>query len=885
MKKIKFLPLILILPLFLSYFIVYDTHAEIMACAEYNLQIDEEKANAYSEETGEIVTNIGAVWGTLPLCAHNLTTDSKFQEDSAITVEEIDQTWGNGPQQFASFDANGRTVIVNGIMGEPGEWGQCTAEVGTTYSEFQDCIVKILKDNLPAEYYYIDSVNGGDPHSAQDSYEGQQQEAQEQIQEIHEANTSTCESSGAAGALGWIVCPILEWMGSTSQWLYSEFLEPSLRIEPGLFNQSEGAYIAWGTFRDIANIIFVVILLAVIFSQLTGFGIDNYGIKKILPKLIVVAVLVNLSFIICEICVDVSNILGNGFQDLFDAIPTSEASLVIDGGSGESMSGSSQQLTISANDPANNQTATVNPTSGDSSGVAPTLISVAIFGVLAGAAFLAIIANPAILLSLLVSALGVIIAIFFLFILLAARQAGVIILTVISPVAFICYALPNTKSLFDKWFKLGEGLLLVYPIAGLLVGGGNFVSRLLLSSGFAANGFVTALIAMIIGIIPIFFIPTVLKSAFAALGNIGARISGLGAQMRGVATGRIRNSDAYKGLQQAGKERENRYKAGLDKNGNLTALGRVRAKAANTKVGQALGFRNRKAASIAGARKGMAANKEASVALTNTLAQYEIDTNYGGNAGAYYAAKIQEAGEKGDLNAVEAAYQAAVDSKYFRPGQLAKMARDNVANGNIRFEDSAQRASFFRNFAATNGDILKKDGEMRNWMQAGAGGNLGNYGDYWARTGVKPGDLKLEDLEALGDESFAALVNNGGLDAGTAEQLRNSRNISSAVRIMAGAYADGALSANAGSAQDLAQEAQRLAQDPNATTQFIHADPGMVNAWLKPKPQDVNVISSTPTSGTTTGGTTPSGNTRGTGNIVIGNENDVRAEIEQRRRH
>ena len=74
---------------------------------------------------------------------------------------------------------------------------------------------------------------------------------------------------------------------------------------------------AWTTFQTIANVVFIILLLFVIFSQLTGVGIDNYGIKRILPKLIVVAILVNLSYLICVVCVDLSNILGSSLKGLF----------------------------------------------------------------------------------------------------------------------------------------------------------------------------------------------------------------------------------------------------------------------------------------------------------------------------------------------------------------------------------------------------------------------------------------------------------------------------------------------------------------------------------------------------------------------------------------
>ena len=360
-----------------------------------------------------------------------------------------------------------------------------------------------------------------------------------------------CANSGAAETLGWILCPALNVLSNAANDVYNNTVEPMLQIQPELFSQNEnyGTRYAWGIFQTIANILFVILFLFVIFSQLTGVGIDNYGIKKILPKLILVIILVNLSYYICLICVDLSNILGNSLQNMFDSLP---------------LSANGMATSITIEDGANSKAFEI---------AATGLTGVALLGTLVIGIW-AVIANPAIILSLLVSALGIVIAIFFLFILLAMRQAAIIVLTVLSPVVFVCYLLPNTKKLFDKYIQLGKALLLLYPICGLLVGGGNYVSRLLLSSGFAkANGLATAFTAMIVGIVPIFFIPTLLKGSFAALGNLGARISGVGERLRGGVTRGIRNSDSYKQAQERGIERRTRIRAGYDKNGNKREVG------------------------------------------------------------------------------------------------------------------------------------------------------------------------------------------------------------------------------------------------------------------------------------------------------------------------
>ena len=408
---------------------------------------------------------------------------------------------------------------------------------------------------------------------------------EEDIQEVEVETTNskntvveaTCGNSGGAESLGWIVCPILQWMSKAATDVYNGALKPALNVEPKLFaknDKGEGTdavHDAWRAFRDIANILFTILFLVVIFSQLTGVGIDNYGIKKILPKLVIAAVLINLSYLICLICVDLSNIVGNGLQDFFEGLPTGNI--------------------------ANSQIKDYIETK---SAAGPTLISGLILALLGAGTVFAIWKEPGSLIALLVGALGVVIAIFFVFILLAAREAAIIVLTVLSPLAVVCYMLPNTKKMFDRWMKLWEGLLLIFPICGALIGGGNFVSQLLLCTGMATQGFWSAFIAMIVGALPIFFIPTVLKSAFAAMGAIGARITGFGDRMRSGATRGMRNSNAYQDAQKRSHARNQRIsarrRAGIkvDKDGNVVEsrrpTARLRRRMAGTWAGRRLGM-------------------------------------------------------------------------------------------------------------------------------------------------------------------------------------------------------------------------------------------------------------------------------------------------------
>lgn len=323
-----------------------------------------------------------------------------------------------------------------------------------------------------------------------------------------DAGTTTAPCYESAGALGWIICPVIKGVGGAVSGLYSYISDSFLEVDAELFASGESVYQGWQYFQGFANVIFAIFFIIVILSQVTGIGLSNYGIKKILPRLIAVAILVNLSFIVCQFAVDVSNILGYSLENLLSNIP---------------IAGSS-------------------PFSfGDAVGsIVSTLLTGA--GLVIGGATL-VVTWELWLLPFLLTLLVAIISVIFFFIILGVRKAGVILLVVLAPVAIICYALPNTKKLFDRWLKMFSSLLLVFPICGLLMGGGQFASNLLIKAGGSSEGFFYYLVAMLLTVVPFFFIPALLKGSMAAMGALGAKISGFGSRLGHGASGALKRSE------------------------------------------------------------------------------------------------------------------------------------------------------------------------------------------------------------------------------------------------------------------------------------------------------------------------------------------------------
>ena len=583
-----------------------------------------------------------------------------------------------------------------------------------------------------------------------------------------EENNTACLSSDVGFA--YIICPLINTITDTAEGIYSTFVEPSLRVEPQLFTggTSNEVSVVWGTFRDIANTIFVIFLLLIIFSQLTGYGITNYGIKKLLPKLIIAVILINLSYLLCLGCVDLSNIVGNSLKAMFDNLGSGlNAIPKVDG------------------QPLNDAS---------SAGI----LSIGILGSVGTAA--AIFLNPALIITLLVTALGVLISIFFMFILLAARQAAIIVLIVISPVIMVLYVLPNTQRWFDKMLKIWWALILLYPIMGLLMGGGNFAAKLLLDMGYASSGTFQAFAAMVIGIIPIFLAPELVNNAFSGLNNIGAKIAGVGNKIGSTSTGAIKNTSGYKALQQAGAARGNRILAGLDKNGRPTGLNNLLSKVAGSKFGS-LGYNRLYKARVESARKDQESQREATT-LAGELQKEYADARIEQNDEKYFKERLEEIKNSTDDNA-KLAVLAQMDRSNLQASKKAELVRK-------AFGGKEQDKVFLQKCAQMFGNsFLKKDFEMFDWMRKGGIGadnkahSLGAAGA-WAKDNINNDDMKDEDVAALSSSNLYEMIKAGKITQAQAQRVWASNpNMDDATRLIMGAWGNAGAQLTKTQAQDL----------------------------------------------------------------------------------
>ena len=334
-------------------------------------------------------------------------------------------------------------------------------------------------------------------------------------------------TSCSVGGIGWIVCPVINFLAGIADTAFNFLADNFLSVNTLLLNTDPkatdssgnaigtGAYTAWQMMRSFANVVLVIVFLVIIFSQLSSVGITNYGIKKLLPKLVLIAVLINVSFFICQISVDLSNILGYNLKSLLT-----------------NLAGSAVNVPDAA------KLATASATGSGWSGIAGTVLAggtAAGLGVAStGGITLAFVALVGML-------LAAVIALLMIFFILVVRQMLVVLLVVMVPLAFAAYLLPNTKNWFEKWGKLFTQILMLFPIIGVIFGGSTLVS-VILKSAFAGSGSVLAqIVAAGVLALPLFLVPTVLKGALNGIGTIGAKISGLGSQWGSAVNRGVRN--------------------------------------------------------------------------------------------------------------------------------------------------------------------------------------------------------------------------------------------------------------------------------------------------------------------------------------------------------
>ena len=503
-------------------------------------------------------------------------------------------------------------------------------------------------------------------------------------QGIDDAVDSDENCTDDAGAIGFVLCPIMKATNSAVNALIGGdgsgkgFLVELLTIKPLNADPADPIYRAWEGIRNIALGLYIIVFVLIIFGN--GIGYDPYTIKRALPRLAVGVLLTFASFFILQTLVDLFNIIGN-------AVPSFIASL-----SGQTgVASYSLQFDFMV-------------------GSAAIILWIVLLFVALGA--------------LLIGVAGLI-----------TRVIIIYALVLLAPLAFLAWVLPNTENMFKKWWKNLIKVLMMFPIVTGMLALSIFLQNVILNAN--PNGTLSAdtaaIVAAVAPLIAIIMIPKTFKwggEAFAAAAGFMAAKATQGKDWgkdqgkQGFSTAKDRTS-ASRLMRGMGRAQDAEKLGGqaedLSKKAAEARRNAVRARSAgNTTLAAAYTKQadeyqteaNKLSANQKKAERSAARNRRAGVVMSGKL-----PTSRGTAAATYKAEKYAE--EEGKAMAARAKYMSGAEiatemERYAGSTKPAEMARFGalqaraLETGNTKAVYGArQKAVGEVNAAISKGDMSK----------------------------------------------------------------------------------------------------------------------------------------------------------------------------------
>lgn len=297
--------------------------------------------------------------------------------------------------------------------------------------------------------------------------------------------------NGITSPLGWIVCPVVDGLAAAvvaiDDLINSEMTvgsDGSTTTPNAIFCDSTSAgaakvgctayYNAWSSVRDIALGLMVIVGIIVLITQALGLEIlDAYTIRKVMPRLIIAAIAITLSWQLMQFFVQFSNDLGYGVRYIIYKPFAGLNSPIIQGG-------------------------------GAAAGSLLTIGALTAFG------FIGLLSYVA------TAAVAVIVG----FLVLVLRQLLIIMLIIFAPIAIVAYILPNTQKYYKMWWESFSKALLMFALISGMIALGRVVAAVSFTGGSSNNAALSQLVGFSAYFLPYLLIPFTFRYAGSALSGI-----------------------------------------------------------------------------------------------------------------------------------------------------------------------------------------------------------------------------------------------------------------------------------------------------------------------------------------------------------------------------
>ncbi len=339
--------------------------------------------------------------------------------------------------------------------------------------------------------------------------------------------TSACQgqtvvcSTTFFNPISWFVCPIVssiqDIMNTVGSTITSYLTIPSSYFNPNS-NTGQPMYEAWNSVRDISLSLLAIVALVMIFSQALSIGpFDAYTVKKILPRLIIAAILITLSWPLIGLAIGISNGLGDGIRYIIYE-PFRNLQNVNFSGGDEALVG------------------------GLGIGGALGLFGILTLGIMAA------------------------LALFTGLVIIVIRQIVVILLAILAPLALVLYILPGTEKAWKLWWNSFWGALIMFPLIEAFIALGSVFSKIAMSGG--NTGVLDKIIAYIAIYLPYFLLPATIRLSGGMMQAVGGVVTRGSRGIQGGLSKRRKESVARNIQQNRGYQRfngENALSKGLNK--------------------------------------------------------------------------------------------------------------------------------------------------------------------------------------------------------------------------------------------------------------------------------------------------------------------------------
>ncbi len=278
-----------------------------------------------------------------------------------------------------------------------------------------------------------------------------------------------------------------------------------------------------------------------IIAQILSLDIFSaYTVKKVVPRLVIAAILMQLSWYLFTGLIVVVNTVGIAISDVMMA-------------------------PFGGKDEVGNITEILSDFYANNLSAGATVNGAINAGVIGGIAYL-VHANSAAAgaatglggqlgIWLIGAAIGIAIVLFVGVSVLIMRQIGIIALLIVSPLALVAWILPGTQNFWRQWWQLFSKLLLMFPLIFILLTSGKILAWIIANSHWSFfEGIFTFFMILLAYFGPFLLIPTTFAIAGGLFAKMVGKIDGLGKGIAG------RDIGGFRGARKKQKEEVNALK-------------------------------------------------------------------------------------------------------------------------------------------------------------------------------------------------------------------------------------------------------------------------------------------------------------------------------------